>query len=259
LSGIQALYGLEGLGGPDALEVPAYEELINASGMWRWAWLTRVTVPDVSRVRPLLDMLNVGFFLVRSDYDVPGFSDVPVRGADRLRVGRRSGAWPRAFFVDRMLTYSDAADLFQKARDLGTPFAAVQSTERQAITTTSAIPPADGIVVAADTYRLSVNTTSFHVHAPKAGVAVLTETFLPSDFRATLNGRPAHYFRVNHAFKAVRIPAAGDWYVTFEYQPHHWDLALGMAATGLVLLGGLGIVGAKTRAFGKNHPAQSAA
>jgi hypothetical protein len=81
------------------------------------------------------------------------------------------------------------------------------------------------------------------VRAPKAGVAVLSETFLPNDFRATLNGRRVRYFRVNHAFKAVRIPSAGEWYVTFEYRPHDWNLSLGLAAVGLLFLMAVGVIG----------------
>jgi hypothetical protein len=241
MSGSQALYRLEGLGGPDALEVPAYEELVNASGMWRFGggWLTRVTLPDLPRLNPLLDLLNVGFFLMRPGESVPGFEDVPVAGADRLRVGRRSTAWPRAFFADGVTTYEDAPDLLRKVAGRRTPFVAVQSTDRAAIAITSEMTSAGGMVVPADGYRLSVNTTSFHVRSPSAGVAVLGETFLPRDFRATLNGRPAPYFRVNHAFKAVSVPAAGDWIVEFEYRPYHWNLSLAMAATGLALLGGV--------------------
>jgi uncharacterized membrane protein YfhO len=67
-------------------------------------------------------------------------------------------------------------------------------------------------------------------------VAVLTEAFYPDDFKVTVDGRPADYFRVNHAFKGVRIDRAGRHEITFAYWPEHFTLALELAAAGLLLL-----------------------
>ena len=57
------------------------------------------------------------------------------------------------------------------------------------------------------------NTTAFDIDAPRAGLAVLGESWLDGDFRATIDGRPVPYFRVNHAFRGVWIgnvrPAPG--------------------------------------------------
>jgi hypothetical protein len=237
VAGTQALYDLEGIGGPDALQIPAYEELVTAGGISRiGSWFTTVKVPDIRRVAPLLDMLNVRALVARSDAALPDLVDVPVVGKDRLRVGRRDTAWPRAFFVDGVSTYTDTADLFRQASALGKPFAAIQSSDRRAVEPTRRLVPPSGNFSAASGYRLTVNTTSFVVHASRPGVAVLGETFLPDDFRATLNGQRVAYFRVNHAFKAVRIPSAGDWIVKFEYLPAHWQLSLVMAGAGILLL-----------------------
>ena len=72
-------------------------------------------------------------------------------------------------------------------------------------------------------------------------MAVLTENYLKDDFRATLNGQPVPYFRVNHAFKGVRIPSAGVWDVTFTYRPRHWTIAWICAAVGMLLAVSFGI------------------
>jgi hypothetical protein len=238
-AGSQALYELEGIGGADPLEVPWYRALVDAAGIGRrLVWITMVMVPDVPRLAPLLDMLNVGFFLARSDAVPPGFVDIPVAGPDRLRAGRRATAWPRAFFVDGVVTYVDAKELLSKAVVLGRPFAAIQSTDRQAIGATRGMLTPSGDVTPGRAYKLTVNTTSFVVRASGPGVAVLNETFVPDDFRATLNGQHVPYFRVNHAFKAVAIPSAGDWEVKFEYRPLLWELTLLMACFGAVLLAG---------------------
>ena len=239
-SGSQAMYELEGLNGPDALQLANYEELFRTAGVWRgWGWFTRVPVADVPRLSPLLDLLNTGFLLARPDEIPPGFSDVPVVGADRLKAGRRASSWPRAFFVDGVITYAGAADLLGRVALSGKPFAAVQESDRQAIDATRGLSNTPGTVVPARQYRLTVNSTSFVVTTGGPGVAVLSESFVPGDFQATLNGQRAEYFRVNHAFKAVTIPSAGEWHVEFVYRPAHWMLSLILSGLGLIVVASL--------------------
>jgi hypothetical protein len=240
--GTQALYELEGIGGADPLEVPAYRELVDAAGMARpLVWLTLFTGSDLVRLAPLLDMLNVQFLLARSSSDSPGLVNVPVPKEDRLKVQRRATAWPRAFFVDSVTTYVDAPDLLSKVATVGRPFAAVQAGDQHAADVTRGMTRASGNVVPASGYNLTPNTTTFAVRAPGPGVAVLTETFLPEDFHATLNGIRVPYFRVNHAFRAVMVPSGGVWVVKFEYRPGRWELSLAMAGLGIVLLAGLAL------------------
>ena len=65
---------------------------------------------------------------------------------------------------------------------------------------------------------------------------MLTETFYAEDFQVTVDGKPAPYFRVNHAFKGVAINSAGRHEITFAYWPQHFTLALRASAVGLLLL-----------------------
>jgi hypothetical protein len=95
--------------------------------------------------------------------------------------------------------------------------------------------PATTPAVPATGYALTSNRTAFDIRASGPGVAVLLESWFPGDFEATVNGRPVPYFRVNHAFKGVYLPAAGTYRVAFSYWPRHLSLALGLAAAGLAL------------------------
>src|SRR5262249_33599221 len=62
--GSQGLYDLEGIGGPDALAVPAYEELVNQAGIYRdWDFFTMVAAADLPKLATLLDLLNVEYLL----------------------------------------------------------------------------------------------------------------------------------------------------------------------------------------------------
>jgi hypothetical protein len=242
VEGSHPFYGLEGIGGADPMEVPVYRSLVDATGIWRSLWLTIVRNGDVGRLSPLLDMLNVGFLVGRYDIPLPDqVVEIPVGGPDRLRVGRRPSAWPRAFFVDGVTTYTDVADLLNQVAAAGNPFAAVQVGDSEAIGATRAMLIPSGNTLAATRYKLTANTTTFTIRAPRAGVAVLSEAFLPDDFQATLNGSRVPYFRVNQAFKGVTIPSGGDWIVKFEYRPAHWELSLGLAGLGVMLLSGLGV------------------
>ena len=241
-SGSQGLYDLEGIGGPDALETATYEELVNAGGITRyWGWLTNLPGKDVDRVAPLLDILNVGFFVAGAEDAPPGFVDVPVSPPDRARIGRRGSAWPRAFLADGVTLYGDVQDFLRQAETAGRPIAAVQSSDREAVEATRALMAPSGATIPARDYVLTVNTSRFTIVAPRAGIAVLGETFLPGEFRATLNGTPVHYFRVNHAFKGVFIPSAGKWTIEFQHRPRRWNLSLALAGLGVVMVAIMGV------------------
>ena len=72
--------------------------------------------------------------------------------------------------------------------------------------------------------------------AHSAGVVVITEAYLEGDFHVTVNGVPAPYFRINHAFKGVRLAQPGVYTVTFRYWPRHLTLSLWAAGAGLLVL-----------------------
>jgi len=91
-------------------------------------------------------------------------------------------------------------------------------------------------VSAAYDYVLTTNTTSFSVQTAGPGLAVLSEAHVDRDFRATLNGAPVPYIRVNHALKGVGIPRAGSWTVKFEYRPRLWTWTWLLSGLGLTFL-----------------------
>lgn len=238
-----ALHGLEGIEGPDALVSSGLRELIAAADAPPFSGWKRVfNRSDVDRVGVLLDMLNVRFVTGTLDELSPSDRTLPMHGPDRLQAVERPTAWPRAFFVDRVGHYAEPFELLGQVAAAGRPIAAILASDDAAVAATRQLPSGPAEAIAAINYRLTANTTTFHVRTQRAGVAVLAETYMPRDFIATLNGQPVSYFRVNHAFKGVAIPDAGAWDVRFEYRPRHWTLALALAVAGLFLLGGLAAV-----------------
>jgi hypothetical protein len=232
-SGYQASLGIESINGPDPLVNNHVRELLSGLGfeqMYGWGWLVMVHPGDLARISKGLDVLNVRYVLLPATTKIA--ADLSVLGERDLTVVERPTAWPRAYFDDQILTYSDQADLKRIFAGSQNPVAAVQSGDQQA-------PPATegkGLVVAATDYQRTANSTTFSIDAPSKGVAVLGEAFLDRSFIATLNGKPVDWFRVNHAFKGVLIPGPGKYVISFTYRPPLLDAALMLSAIGALLL-----------------------
>jgi hypothetical protein len=233
--GVNSMFGLESIYGPDPLANPYYHELLTAAGVkqeWSWRWIVERSNPGP---RPLYNLLNVRYFLDMPPRSHPEMNAV-LRPRSNLDLSRNEGEWPRAFFVDALQSYERVEQFWELVRQTDPrPFAAAQVGDATVpnIDRTTVAPTA---VAPAHDYRLTNNTTTFTIDASSPGVAVLTEAYVPDDFRVTLNGAPTDYFRVNHAFRGVRIPAAGKYVVSYSYWPRHFTLSLVLAAIGLLVL-----------------------
>ena len=231
--GVNGMFDVESIYGPDPLANPYYHELLTAAGVrqeWSWRWIVEKTNP---RPRPLYNMLNVRYFLEMPARSRPEMAAVDPRSFD-LDISRNEGEWPRAFFAGSVQSYDHVeqfVEMLQRADSR--PFAAIQTGE-----TPEPLTDQGGPIVPARDYRLTSNTTTFSVDAPAPGVAVLTEAYVPGDFRVTLNGAPAECFRVNHAFRGVKIPAAGKYVISYSYWPRHFTLSLVLASGGALVLAG---------------------
>jgi hypothetical protein len=224
----------ESIYGVDAVRSVFYQQLAAALGLQRvWLWDQPTGEDTLPRIQRGHDLLNVRYHLLNPGSEGRQLPGLRLLGKHDLDLYESPTAWPRAFFTNRVASYATMtkfADLVNGGD--GRPFAAAEAP----------IPGVPGTldgrtVRAATDYRLTSNTTSFTVEADGPGIAVLTEAYYLDDFQALLDGGPAPYLRVNHAFKAVAIPAAGRHTVTFRYWPQHFTLSLWLAAGGILLLG----------------------
>ena len=226
----ESLYGVDAVRSGYFLE---YAAALHLGRVWQWGEGTPEV--DATTLLPVHDMLNVTHYLADHANPPHVIPRLQLAAQRDLDIYASPSAWPRAFFTDRLAVYEKILEFVARVHTGdGRPFAAVQAGEKT--------PPAFSgdlsgrTVHAATDYRLTANTTSFVIDAPGPGVAVLTETFYPGDFRVTIDGHPASYFRVNHAFKGVVIEHAGRHEIRYAYWPEHFTLALGLAGAGLVLL-----------------------
>ena len=237
--GWSGVYGLETIHGPDALVNPWMRELLGASGVERlWDWRLYADATTVAGARPFFDALNVRYYLdLKSDQGALGQSLKLCRVAD-LDVYESASAWPRAFFTDRIGIYEQPADLVRAIRGAqGKPFAAAQRTDHAAQAALAPISSdlASRSVTPASEYHLTENTTSFSVRASGPGVIMLTEALWPGDFRVAVNGNKGAVIRLNHAFKGIVVPAAGDYRITFRYWPKNFPGLLALSGLGAAL------------------------
>lgn len=255
-AGTQALYGIEGIVGADAIEWPYLRELGTAAGMFRhpWIWLSLFSAEDLQNQSGLLDMLGVRVVFSPPEVSRSSWHPLAMARGDLVRAFERPSAWPRAFFTDRVQRYETPADLVSVLQAATAPFAAVQTSDAEAVEATSALTSPGATVVAASGYHLTPNTTTFTVTAPSAGIVVLGEAYEPADFKVTVNGAPAPYFRVNHMLKAVSIPAAGRWTVTFEFRPRLWGVSWLIFWVGVALLIGVALSGRPFASVPSRHP-----
>ncbi len=240
VSGVSGFYGLEGISGSDPLTNGNYQALSQAAGLSRkneWSW--QFGPDDWRRNHAFYDLLNVRYLLTREE--VPAV----IVGLERVHQGdldiyESRTAWPRAFFTDQIVPYevlSEFVDLVRQGD--GRPFVAVPRSDLShwgAFAVQKITPTRD--VTAASDYHLGFNSTEFVVRNDRPGVAVLMETDRAGDFIATCDGERVPHFRVDHAFKAVRLDTPGPHRIRFTYRPRHWWLSLGLAAGGAASLGG---------------------
>ena len=231
----------ESLYGVDAVRNPFYQELAIEFGMrrvWVWDWFTKAEeAPDLL---PGHDLMNVTHYVADHKEPAVAFAGVTLLKQLDLDVYESPTAWPRAFFTDRLGSYSTPRQFAAQVRAGDRrPFAAVQAGQADAPKLSADL--ATRTVRAATGYRLTSNNTSFVIDAPAPGIAVVTEAYYAEDFRVTVDGRPAPYFRVNHSFKGVAIDVPGRHEITFAYWPQHFTLALWLGGAGfLLLLAGFG-------------------
>lgn len=240
-AGYSGVVGLEGITGPDPLMNPYYRELLTSAGVgqdmiWRWV----VGKANLTAMLPVYDMLNIRYFLDAPQRVAGPVDSLTTAASLDLEVYKNNSAWPRAFFVDEIRTYDTVGQFIEMIRAApDRPLAAVQKGNNSVDPVQLAAGTEGGrLVTPARNYRLTNNTTTFTVDAQAPGVVVLTEAYLADDFIARVNGVRSEYFRVNHAFKGVRIPAAGTYVISFSYWPKHFTVSLWMAAAGTMLLAG---------------------
>lgn len=95
-------------------------------------------------------------------------------------------------------------------------------------------------------FTLDYNSVEAEVVTTGAGILTLSDTWAPG-WKATLNGQPTHVLRVNGAFRGIQIEGPGNYQVRFSYLPPYWNVWMGLALIGAMVVGGWTIWGYKNQ------------
>ncbi len=225
--GYNAVLGLENFCGADALISPWQRELAEATGLaplWGWRWV--LDPRESQRIHRFGDLMGIRHYLAAPDGAQT--QNLQQTHTTDLDFYTSPSAWPRAFFTNRIRAAADlSAFVHLLENGDGLPFVS-------AIEATGTGDPSSTVAPATD-YRLTSNTTSFRVDARTPGVVVLGESYEAQNWQVTLDGQPCDYFRANHAFLGVNVPA-GPHTLCFAYWPRVLTLALWLGFAGLILV-----------------------
>lgn len=196
------------------------------------------------------DMLNTRYFIV------PGEGGRPA-------VQRNPYACGSAWFVDS-IAWVDNADREIAALDNGGGFDphTTAVVDRRFASQLEGLTPVLLRADSAATITLTeyrVNRQTYKTRAAQDGVAVLSEIYYPKGWTATIDGRPAEYFRADYVLRAIRVPA-GEHTVVFSFAAPHFGLlvAVTRASSAILLFGALGLligIGVRSckRPVGRQH------
>ncbi|TRZ45354.1 YfhO family protein [Robertkochia solimangrovi] len=153
----------------------------------------------------VLNMLNVRYIKTKND-------------KGQVYPARNPYAFGNAWFVDRLIKAPNA--------DAGMQLMDSVDLSSSAILNTAAFPDLAGLK---DSYNVdSTATISLKTYEPdklvytsknsNTGLAVFSEMYYPHGWKVTIDGEEATEFRVNHALRALEIPA-GSHEITFTFDP----------------------------------------
>jgi hypothetical protein len=209
---------IKGLKGQQILLRLAFEPYQPSSMIAAWVYPDRPSLGFAFRILDKRDLLS----LVYEDSET------------KVRVWENPQALPRAFLAPVGLvapTWQEVLPRLQDSPDLsryvwidqGPP---VESTWPQDTPTGKLI-----------SFRLGPNDVWMTYQADTAGILTLTDSYAEG-WHAELNGREVPVLRVDGAFRGVRIEKPGTYDLHFRYRPPYWNLSLGLAGIGLLLITG---------------------
>ena len=218
-----AVYGLEGIYSCAPLAnggfIPVLENFpgIQFDGTWM------ISIVDVAKAQPLLNLLNVKYLLASPAVDPPTNGDFRVADRSDFNVLENLQVWPRAFFANEFVAVDSDRELTEHLWRHGEhPFIGLSRHDLAGLPHLSAAgQPAFAV---ASHFLLRPDSTEFDIHAPAAGVVCLTEG-PTQDFTAEANRTAKEILTVNRGFKGVALDQPGDYHIKFTYHPRHWRLA----------------------------------
>ena len=102
--------------------------------------------------------------------------------------------------------------------------------------------PAPDTTAVAEVSHYSLHQIKVHTRSQKPQLLVLSDTYYPPGWHATVDGQPVPILQANHAFRAVSLPA-GEHEVVFSYHSRSFTIGLIISVFSLAVIVGALILG----------------
>lgn len=173
--------------------------------------------------------LGFSFRVVDTPYSV-----VFVDEKTRLYISENIDALPRVFLATQAVVEPDGQKALAQIKDISELQRSVVIDQGEALTSDW---PKDQLAGEVSNFSLEPNEVGFNYSAQTSGILVLTDAYAEG-WQVDVNGEPAQLLKVDGVFRGVRIDQPGEYAVHFWYRPPYWNINLGLAGVGLLLLVG---------------------
>ncbi len=231
LLNVGLLEGIENVGGYDAIVLRSYSEFINFTQ--RLPLDEPNIVMGIDRYSPLLNLLNVKYYILESTVSVQLPNWEPVFQGNGYKVYRDSLALPRSFIVHDAIVMKGGETIFQEMT-------------RPTFDPTSVAIVEDAIDGLPRDQTLRSPAPKIVEHSPRkvlleadsrdAGLLVLADAYYPG-WKAFVDGKEAGIVRANHTMRGVFL-SKGRHRVEFRYDPLSFKIGAIVSLLSLVLVAG---------------------
>lgn len=225
------LEGIENVGGYDAIVLRNHNEFINfTQGL---SIDEPSTLIGINRTSPLLNLLNVRYFIVAPniELDLPNF-ELVFRN-DHYHVYRDNGALPRSFIVHDVWVLRERETILRAMANPNfdpTAFAIVEEPVPGLPYNRALRSPVPKIV------EHSPSKVLLQADLREPGFLVLADAFYPG-WKVFVDGRESKIYRTNHTVRGVFL-LGGRHRVEFRYDPLSFEMGVLISLTSLVLVVG---------------------
>ena len=175
----------------------------------------------------LLDLLNVKYLTYVEGLPLPGFE--PVFNSEQGVVYENVDVFPKAFFVDSVITAQDPVTTFNYLMP-----------GQLDLSQTAVIETSESIEAVSDS-SASVQVTNYtgaeieiELSRSEPGFLVLSEIYYPAGWTATLNGEEIPIYKTNYLLRGFEVPA-GDHTLVLEFMPQSYKTGVLLSWISLII------------------------
>jgi hypothetical protein len=169
----------------------------------------------------LLNLMNVKYVTYSQQLPLPGFTQA-FRGEQGL-VFENQNVLPKAFFVDSVITVQQPTEAYNYLMPGQLDFATTAVVE-----TSEQLQTSDDTTSSVEVTKYTGPEITLEVFRSKPGFLVLSETYYPAGWTATLDGEEIPIYKTNYFQRGLQIPE-GEHTIELNFMPNRHLLGVRLA------------------------------